>query len=331
MSDVTTEEGLVERVRASLRDYGIQLRVTTLDGAHSMHLISTVTRGKSEQTYAISNRGSARLAEIAADWGDNDDPLLVLDDYIHPRSADTLRRAGINYADAAGNAWLEFDDVLIDVRGRPRKTATINAFLGLQERPKGAAGNVFSSGRSQVICALLTWPRLWKATTREQAVAAGVSVGLAHDTLQLLHTLDYREDPRSTELLLERWTASFPTGLERKLTLASLNGDPQSPVQTDGEDVYIGGEGAVPDLIGGAATVTIYVPELRPRLIIANRWRTDGPPNVTIRRAFWKAPPDDPFGHVTPWPLVYADLWGANDPRLRNVAQEWKARFVQHR
>ena len=36
--------------------------------------------------------------------------------------------------------------------------------------------------------------------------------------------------------------------------------------------------------------MTLYVMELDPRLAIVNRWRSDGEPNVVVRRKFWNAP-----------------------------------------
>lgn len=44
--------------------------------------------------------------------------LLLLGPVVHPRSARDLRAAGIQFLDAAGNAYLDFEGVLIGVRAR---------------------------------------------------------------------------------------------------------------------------------------------------------------------------------------------------------------------
>lgn len=88
----------------------------------------------------------------------------------------------MQYLDAAGNAWIQFGDVLIDVRGRPRPVDA--------PRTPGS-GNLFSVGRDQVVMALLAWPHRWEAPQRDVAAAAGVSLGQAHNTLTLLAQAEY--------------------------------------------------------------------------------------------------------------------------------------------
>ena len=80
---------------------------------------ATLTRGRSAESYALFVRPSFTLADAA--WiAAEQNPTLVLTGFVSPRTADALRRAKVQYLDTAGNAWIEFGDVLIDVRGRPR-------------------------------------------------------------------------------------------------------------------------------------------------------------------------------------------------------------------
>lgn len=76
---------------------------------------------------------------------------MVATIFISPRSAESFRRAGIQYIDTVGNAWVEFGEVLIDVRGRhlPRD---------LGQRRRAIGGNLFSTARAQVAFTLLAWP-----------------------------------------------------------------------------------------------------------------------------------------------------------------------------
>jgi hypothetical protein len=72
--------------------------------------------------------------------------------------------------------------------------------------------------------------------------------------------------------------------------------------------------------------LTIYVEELDPMLSIVNRWRSDGPPNIMVRRKFWHGPfeldgqSDSPLS--VPWTLAYADLMATGEPRQRAAARE---------
>ena len=56
-----------------------------------------------------------RVLQLDGEFGD---PLLLLAPAVNPRGAHELRVAGVQFLDAAGNAYLRFGGVLIDVRGR---------------------------------------------------------------------------------------------------------------------------------------------------------------------------------------------------------------------
>lgn len=326
------EGGLVNDVVTSLATFGVNLQPRILTGHDGHHdLEAELSRGSSRATVTVHVMRAPSLASLALRDGDLHSPVLVVADYISVRTADALRKAGANYADASGNTWIRFGDVLIDVRGRKRRVR--NEMDWPQQWPTKQTGNLFSAGRSQVVCALLAWPGLWAAPTREIARSAGVSVGLAHDALNLLRDARYDvEDSVGHRRLLDLWAAAFPAGLARRIHLADYRGDIDQLWQ-DGEEMYVGGESAVPDLIR-ATTLTVYVRDLRPELVLANRWRTDRLPNITVRSVFWH----DPQGHrgeqqmdgksLAPWPLVYADLFSSDDPRLRTAADAWRARFV---
>lgn len=264
----------------------------------------------------------------AAGFGHAYRPTLVFTTFVAPKTAETFRRAGVQYLDTAGNAWITFGGVLIDVRGRPRPDRAA-------PRPRVATGNLFSSGRAQVVFGLLAWPQLWDAPRRDVAHAAGVSLGLAHDALTLLAESGYGRDhvPPSPADLLELWAAAFPTGLAKRLTLATYRGESETVRKVNPTDpVFVSGEGAAGDMLR-PATLTSYVEELDPRLAIRNRWRTDGQQNVIVRRKFWHAPDnsDAPLSGLrnAPWPLVYADMLASTDPRVRDAAKERRAHFAE--
>ncbi|MEJ7742890.1 MAG: hypothetical protein WKF73_10255 [Nocardioidaceae bacterium] len=51
---------------------------------------------------------------------------LVVGQHVHERSADAFRKMGIAYADTAGNAYIRYATVVIDVRGRRPRNLTID-------------------------------------------------------------------------------------------------------------------------------------------------------------------------------------------------------------
>ncbi len=314
------------RLMAQLADLGIDADVdapAARNGARRgvLHL----ARGASGETFEFVEGPDVRLASVRPVRSTQ--PLFVHTPHVAPKTRDAFRRAGVQYLDDAGNAWIQFGDVLIDVRGRTRQE-------GGNSRPR-ASGNLFSSGRAQVVLALLAWPDLWNAPQRDVAHAAGVSLGQAHNTLVLLAHADYgaKSRPTGRSDLLDLWAAAFPSGLAQRLMLARFRGD-VGPVEAAGDEVALSGEAAVPNMLK-AATLTLYVATLSPRLAIVNRWRADGEPNIVVRRKFWNDP--DVAGAAVPrivgapWPLIYADLLASVDPRARAVAHQWREQHEQPR
>lgn len=323
-------EDLLARFEARLDDLGVTAKVGSAPPArHGVQAANVrLTRGASTQEYTLIYGPAVKVADTGR-IRETTMPTLLFTTLVAPRSAETFRRAGVQYLDAAGNVWVEFGDVLVDVRGQRRP-------VGADQPARTTAGNLFSPGRGRVIFALLAWPQLWEAPQRDLAHAAGVSLGQAHNTLTMLTEAGYGPDrarPRQAELL-ELWAAAFPSGLAKKLALATYRGDIDTVKKVNADDrVFVSGEGAADELLR-PATLTLYVEELDPRLPVVNKWRSDGPPNIVVRRKFWHAPDNSDALLVgvrpAPQPLVYADLVTSDDPRVRTVAKEWRDRLAGH-
>jgi hypothetical protein len=69
-------------------------------------------------------------------------------------------------------------------------------------------------------------------------------------------------------------------------TLEALHADDRVPVAGD---VLISGEVAARGMLR-PASLAVYVEHLESQLQIRNRWRSDGPPNIIVRRKFWTTP-----------------------------------------
>lgn len=332
--------GIQLDLEKTLRSTGLEIAVEQAVGRHGPvqgigvtdhgSAVIQLSRGSMQQTYFMAFGPRMTFGAAVAVAAPAHLPLLIASDHISDRTSGSLRAAGIQYFDTSGNASIRFAEVLIDVRGRKRvRTA---------EAPQRnrVSTNPFSPRRAQVVCVLLAWPQLVQATTRDVARTSGVSVGQAHEAMRMLGELGHLL-PKSPALhrpheLLENWAAAYPTGLGPRLALASFHGAPGVTPSGGIEDQFwIGGESAIPQLIR-PVTMTLYVESLDPALPLANRWRSDGPPNVLVRRKFWSTPQadDERVGGIplAPWPLVYADLMASDDPRQREVAAEWRDRHA---
>ena len=273
---------------------------------------------------------------------------LVVGRHVHERSAGAFREMGIAYADTVGNAYIRYDSVVIDVRGRRTSNPDRRSEQLDHDAPGPQSSNLFSTGRAQVIATLLTWPGLANKPVREIARAAGVSTGQAYSALTLLEQTGYlagrhlRAD--RIDELLDMWTAAYPRGLGQKLAVASytsthgihdfrhevLSG-PSTGAETGA--FALSGE-SVPRLgLKRPRSVTVYTRDWTPRQAIRHRWRaanTTAEADIHVRRQFWTPSTDDrvsaAYDPIAPWPVVYADLMAAGDERLAVVAAEWRNR-----
>jgi hypothetical protein len=325
MADVNDGTQAPAALLTGLAELGLEAEVRAGSPTAPEHTKLTVSRGFASQPFDMIHGPGVRMAHVAH-APRRDLPQFVFTDYVPDATGEAFRRAGIRYLDEAGNAWISFGSVLVDVRGRRRR--------GSKQRSPMPHGNLFSPGSARVIFVLLAWPVLWQATRRDVAHAAGVSLGKAHDVLGMLDEGGFGPNAmqRSNGELLDLWAAAYPTGLARSLLLGTFHGSVEGVQSADGSDpLYVSGEAATADLLR-PATLELYVAELKPRLALVNRWRTDGPLNITIRRSFWREPggvrETGGSPRPAPWPLVYADLAASNDPRVRTAAGDWRDRHA---
>ena len=251
---------------------------------------------------------------------------LVVAPRLSPSTTKILRDLNINFVDEAGNAYVKFGPVLIDIQGKKHKD--------FQRSPARAANkrndttNLFSPQRARVIFALLSWPELLKQPLRSIAHTAQVSLGQAQSTISLLEFQGYilREGRRSitmlrSEELSQLWAYAFPHGLRSMLNQKELSGDIFSLKNETGSAVYISGEAAVPDLLRPMTLIAYTETDNFNKLIVKNRWKSSEPNNITIREQFWSAPPEDSTLGNAPKLLLIADLLASDEPRQIETAQ----------
>lgn len=278
-------------------------------------------------------RLSATQALQAWDAAGAGSPLLVVGPRLHASSADTLRARGLWYIDGAGNAYLRHQrELLIDVRGRRSAVSAQADTLGDGLRSEGPR-NPFTPRRAQVVCVLLDAPELVDAPLRDIAACAGVSVGLAKETIDTLRSTGFLEHLGSRRRLvragelLDLWAAAYPGGLGRANTLLVAGGDIHAWSAPDGLEVAVSGEQAVPGDIRNPESLVLYIDtaDTGPPadLLIHNRWHHDPHGRVVIRKLFWRKLPDQRPG-LAPAALIYADLLASREPRQLEVAHHMR-------
>jgi len=183
--------------------------------------------------------------------------------------ADRCRALGLEFIDAAGNAYLNAPGLYVFVKGQ--KAVAGGALAG----PQRGGGNATAL---RMIFALLCHPELVHAPYREIVKAAGIALGAVgwvfHDLTRrgLMSGPDKAYGRRWLESgqMLDEWVTNYPIKLRLKLSPRRFRApDPQwwQEARLKGLDAWWGGEVAADHLTGllKPATQTLYVkPEAAP-------------------------------------------------------------------
>jgi hypothetical protein len=231
----------------------------------------------------------------------------------------------VNCADAAGNLYLRFGHVLLDIRGRrPASRAPASRTL-----------RAFQTAGVQVIFVLLSAPDLVNAAMRDIATASGTSVGSVHAVFSDLEAQGYLETRPAgrrrlhlARQLFDHWVEAHRLNLYPKLHLGSYSAaDPTWWRSADhavrAAGCQWGGETAAWHLDRHLkpARGIVYADALPSGLLAKYRMQrtaTDG--SLWVRRRFWRLPDDDRT-LTTPTTLIYADLIATADPRQVEAGQ----------
>lgn len=264
------------------------------------------------------------------------EPVLLVTDYVTPPLADRLREHGVQFLDAAGNAYLNHPPLLVWVKGqRPVKTPVF-------ARPIGRA---FQATGLQVVFALLGQPELVDRPYREIARLAGV----AHGTVGLV-MVDLMEQGFVIELgktgrrlrnrrrLLDIWVEAYARTLRPKLLLGRYRAPTHDWWETAAVLEYgaqLGAEPAAARLTRylRPGVATLYAETVPARLLADHRLRNDADGDVEIRKRFWTF--EQEWGHpdLTPPVLIYADLLATGEARCmeagKRVYEEYLAGFIE--
>ncbi|MFL1454005.1 type IV toxin-antitoxin system AbiEi family antitoxin [Marinobacter sp. GN3S48] len=264
-------------------------------------------------------------------------PALLVADYVNPNMADRLRDAGMQFIDAAGNAYLYEKNLYIFIKGNrlpseyssPRKTT-----------------RAFNASGLKVIFSFLLEPRLVGETYRTIAETSDVSLGTIGWVLNDLKDRGYVQEHgkgRSRSLktpleLFDRWVEAYPEKLLPELDMGFFQTRFQLPwkdIEPTGFGGCWGGEvgASILDDYLSPAQGLIYVPKssfkdllINYRLRKADRDRTTTSDTIRVYEKFWHSFPetiDTNTKHQVAAPdiLIYADLLASGDPRNLEAAE----------
>lgn len=249
-------------------------------------------------------------------------PLLLVTKYINNEAAERLQGGGIQFLDAAGNAFINQPPLYIFVRGnKPEK-----------EELDLPTGRLFKGVGLKIAYLLLCKPELADRQYRDLAELTDVALGTVNGTIAELvqkgFILDRGKKGKQLlkrKTLLERWITAYPDYLKPKLLLGRFRGDDDwwKGAHLEPAVAQWGGEVAAAKLTRylKPGTVTLYADKKRlTELVVANRLKKDPNGNVEIFERFW---PQTLFGEgetVNPI-LIYADLVALGEQRTMETAR----------
>jgi hypothetical protein len=192
MITAVNKEGLVRTCLATLKDYlgadatlalprgkggaeRLEIRMGRRPGVSLTAEVRPARRLTGEQARHIVIEADRLLHRVLQN-------LIVLAEFVDENAADVLRKGGVNYVDAQGNAYLRHDDpnLLIDVR--KSRAAGIR---------KAEPGRLVEPGGLKAIHELLTRPGEELPPYRDLAVRAGVALGTVAVVIRELERLGH--------------------------------------------------------------------------------------------------------------------------------------------
>lgn len=256
----------------------------------------------------------------------NSNPLLI-SHFISPQMAALLKQKKIEYADCAGNLYLNQMPLYIEIGGQKHPP-----------KPPGA-DRLFRPAGLKLIYLLLHNSKAINATYRALADDAGIALGAIGDLFSELEkrgnlTTDEQGKRRlyAIEELLQRWQLGYLETLRPKLflqrcQLASGYSVHQIPEQlkqlADGKRILLGGELGAALLTSGfqAQSAILYLePELQLKTMLQLHLIPDPEGEITLLQPFgqqcsWSGWQPDGLTLADPL-LTFAELYGSSTDQV---------------
>ncbi len=266
---------------------------------------------------------------------------LLVADYINPNLGDKFKKAGIQFIDMAGNAYLDQPPVYIYIKGNKPATGGTE---------KGKTGKAFQPAGMRMIYAFLKNRNLVNAPYREIAEQAQVALGTVGQVINdlvaqglLVEGVD-KNQRRLDDFarLLDKWVEAYPYKIKEKQRIGTFTTDNPDWWKTIKPK-------ALGALWGGEIAATLYTHYLNPReaavyikkediapFLKAGRLRKAQPnenPGIVVDliEPFWKQDAiteteNEGLAHPI---IVYADLIATGDPRNLETANRLSEKYLR--
>jgi hypothetical protein len=250
--------------------------------------------------------------------------FLLVTPWVPETMAERFREGGIQFMDAAGNAFLDRPPLYIFITGNKKPESATVPTVGRAFKPTGL----------KLLFALLCIPGLENQPYRVIAAKAGVALGMVNWVMKELKELGFLLETGTTrarqarllerERLLERWITGYAEQLRPKLAHGRYRGAAGWWQDARLQGGLWGGEVAAAKLTGHLKpeVVTIYLDEDDPAAVLtAHKLRKDPDGEVELLYRFWQPDTIPPHGDTVHPLLVYADLLASGNQRNLETAR----------
>ena len=300
------------------------------------YLLRILIQGKEIRYYVEVKANVTKTDKLLAMMrkGEFDRPFLLVTKYVNTQLAEELKQNGIEFIDAAGNAFINQPPLYVFVKGNKPDIVKVPPLT-----------RTFKPAGLKIIYGFLCNPGLENKTYRDIAAGTGVALGTVNWIMKELKELKFLLDMGERglrliqkEKLLQRWVTAYPEQLRPNLTIGRFRGEAEWWRQKalDPLKAQWGGEIAAARLTQylQPQIITIYTtPQQLNQLLAENRLRKDPTGDVEILERFWK--PAELFGRedlVHPI-LIYADLLATGNERnietARMIYEEHIVRLIR--
>jgi hypothetical protein len=323
------DTALIQAATATLAPFGLRWTApTTPTEKGEADAVVRLRFGENEVAYMVETKRHVRpgnLGLVLHTMAGMKRPNLLIADHITPQIAEELRRNGVEFIDAAGNAFINQPPVLIWIRGqRPPE---------LQEEK--AINRAFQNTGLKILFVLLCKPDAARLPYREIGRMAGVAHGTVGWVMPELIKLGFLVETRGErqlverKRLLERWADLFLRRLRPKLVLGKYRTTDLQKIilaGADQPDLQIGGEVAAHRFARNLrpGTLTYYGKRPPPTLLAKYGLKADTEGTIEFLYRFWQFEED---AETVPPIMVYADLLAIGDPRCIEAAEEIRVKL----
>ena len=256
--------------------------------------------------------------------------------YIQSRIATQLRDCGIQYMDAAGNAFINSNNYHVVIVGQKPSRKAIDSKMVKAKVPGDdkKTGKAFQPSGLKVIFTLLSDPALANTSLRNIVNQSGVSLGsvsaiqkdlIAHGYLQKVNnTIALKNRPQ----LITRWAEAFPYLVRNKMHLGQFTADNIDWWRSVDDDmgIQLSGEVAASLLSNylqpkdGIVYTTKETLKTLMKVARLRQLKEGEQPifTVDVYEPFWAMASGK---LVAPELIVYSDLLSNNDPRNEDAAR----------